>query len=213
MRNRRLALALALSLMWTGFGCAPNAPKVPAGNPDLADDGHPFDDDLSSILGRAPPPLQVDAAWINSAPLTLAGLRGRVVLVRWLMSPACPMCSATVPALKELDQAYAAQGLTVIALYHHKDDEPLDSALVQRHMLQFGLTIPVAIDRDFKTLNAWWLTGHEYRRYTSVSFLLDRRGLVRHVHLGGKMAKATDDFLKMQGQVVALLKEDAPRGP
>jgi hypothetical protein len=42
-------------------------------------------------------------------------------------------------------------------------------------------------------LQDWWLDGHE-RSWTSVSFLIDRRGVIRHVHLGGKLAPDTDDF-------------------
>jgi peroxiredoxin len=213
MRVKPSELLLCIALAVPIFACAPGNVRVPAAaqNPDVADDGHPFDDDLSSVLGRPPPPLDVDQAWINSPPLTLAALRGRVVLLRWLMSPECPMCTATVPVLKDLDQAYRAQGLLVIGVYHHKDPEPLDTALVKTHVARFGLTIPVAIDRDFKTLNAWWLTGHEYRRFTSVSFLLDRRGLVRHVHLGGKVAQASDEYRTMRDKIVELLKEPAPQ--
>ena len=54
----------------------------------------------------------------------------------------------------------------------------------------------------------WWLDGRE-RSWTSVSFLIDRRGVIRHVHLGGKLAPDTDDFRVMRAKIEALLAEGA----
>ncbi|WP_437534048.1 hypothetical protein WME79_08115 [Sorangium sp. So ce726] len=53
------------------------------------------------------------------------------------------------------------------------------------------------------------MDGHPERQYTSVSFLLDRAGLVRHVHLGGKLEPATPEFAAVEGRVRALLDEPA----
>ncbi|MGH8590320.1 MAG: hypothetical protein ACREXX_13635 [Gammaproteobacteria bacterium] len=49
--------------------------------------------------------------------------------------------------------------------------------------------------------------GHE-RSWTSVSFLINWRGLIRHVHLGGKLAPDTDGFRVMRAKILALLAED-----
>jgi hypothetical protein len=46
------------------------------------------------------------------------------------------------------------------------------------------------------------------RSFTSVSFLIDRRGVIRHVHQGGKLAPDTDDFRVMRAKIEALLAED-----
>ncbi|KYF77482.1 alkyl hydroperoxide reductase, partial [Sorangium cellulosum] len=147
--------------------------------------------------------------WYNSPPLTPAELRGKVVLVRWFMSPSCPFCSATAPALKALDERYRERGLVVVGMYHHKDPEPLDPAAVKGYLAHFGYSFPVAIDPDWRTLKRWWMDGHPKREYTSVSFLLDRAGLVRHVHLGGKLEPDTPEFAVVEGRVRALLDEPA----
>ena len=189
-------------------GAAPvasaSAPAVSGGDPG-------FDDDVSDVVGRPAPAWDV-GQWFNSAPLALGDLRGKVVLVRWFMSPNCPMCSASAPSLVMLDQRYRERGLAVIGMYHHKDEEPLDPEKVRGYVAHYGFTFPVAIDPEWRTLRRWWLIkGHETREYTSVTFVIDRGGVVRHVHLGGKLAPGSPELAIVEGRVQALLAEAAPR--
>lgn len=163
------------------------------------------DVDLSGLIGKPAPGWNL-ARWFNSPPLTLASLRGSVVLVRWFMSPGCPLCSATAPSLNGFHAQYAARGLRVIGMYHHKGQEPLDPEDVQGYVEHYGFAFPVAIDADWQTLRRWWLDGHE-RGYTSVSFLIDRAGIVRHVHLGGEYAPGSADHAQMQQWIESLLAE------
>ena len=144
--------------------------------------------------------------WMNSAPLTLAELRGRVVLVRWFMSTECPLCSATAPSLRAFDAEYRGRGLSVIGMYHHKDPEPLDPAKVEKYVRTYGYTFPVAIDTDWRTLKDWWLDGHD-REYTSVSFLIDRQGTVRFIHPGGKIEPGNEGAKQLRAQIERLLTE------
>jgi peroxiredoxin len=136
-------------------------------------------------IGVAAPPFRFDG-WINSAPLTLEDLRGRVVLVRW-WTDTCPFCASSAPALRALHEQYSGSGLTVIGVFHPKAgrDDPLDVARVQRAVDSRRFAFPVAIDWDWRTrtLKDWWLTGPE-RPATSVTFLLDRSGIIRFVHPG-----------------------------
>ena len=53
---------------------------------------------------------------------------------------------------------------------------------------------------------SWWLDGH-HREYTSVAFLIDRAGVVRHVHLGGRLAPGSRDFAVVESRIQALLAE------
>ncbi|MGK3983920.1 redoxin family protein [Sorangium sp. So ce136] len=187
----------------------PAAPAAPPGSAALTSGGDPgFDHDVTGVVGEPPPPWDV-GPWYNSPPLTPAELRGKVVIVRWFMSPSCPFCSATAPALKALDERYRTRGLVVVGMYHHKDPEPLDPGAIKGYLAHFGYSFPVAIDPDWRTLKRWWMDGHPKREYTSVSFLLDRAGLVRHVHLGGKLEPDTPEFAVVEGRVRALLDEPA----
>src|SRR5688572_16453017 len=72
-----------------------------------------------SLLGRKAPDWD-GAVWLNSAPLQLSQLAGKVVLIRWWTAPGCPYCRATAPALNEFHAAYRGRGLEVIGFYHHK---------------------------------------------------------------------------------------------
>jgi thiol-disulfide isomerase/thioredoxin len=72
-------------------------------------------DAVEDLLGRLAAPWHA-AHWLNSAPLELAALRGRVVLVRLWTAPDCPFCEASAPALNDFHARYAQRGLTVIGL-------------------------------------------------------------------------------------------------
>jgi peroxiredoxin len=154
----------------------------------------------SDLLGTSPPPW-ITEAWVNSQPIALSDLHGKVVLVRWFMGTSCPMCSASAPMLNKLHEELGPRGLVVVGLYHHKDDAPLTEATYAEYIRSFGFAFPVARDPEWKTLHKWWLDGHE-RDFTSVSFLLDKQGRVRGIHPGGRL-----DYEPMRRGIVKLLAE------
>jgi peroxiredoxin len=188
------ALAVAMVTAATWGLVAPGAARAA----DAAREG-------AELIGTAAPPWQLDD-WIGSPALTLAGLRGKVVLVRWFTDTSCPHCTLTAPALNRLHRDYAQRGLVVIGVYHHKRSEPLEPAAVRGWARDYGFDFPVAIDRDWRTLHRWWLDGHD-RGFTSVSFLIDGRGVIRYVHPGGSLALGSADF----DAVRAKLNEILPR--
>ncbi|HLJ93049.1 MAG TPA: TlpA disulfide reductase family protein [Gemmataceae bacterium] len=144
--------------------------------------------------------------WIHSQPLTLKDLAGKVVLIRWWTAPDCPYCAATAPALNEFHEQYKARGLVVLGFYHHKARTPLETAKVQRYAESFGFQFPVAIDRDWKTLRRWWLRDSK-RSWTSVSFLIDRHGVIRTIHPGGEYVRGDRAYQTLKAKIEELLKE------
>jgi peroxiredoxin len=156
-------------------------------------------------LGELAPEWQL-SDWLNTKPLTLKGLRGKVVLVRWWTAPGCPYCAATAPALNEFHRRYRERGLVVVGAYHHKARTPLDLNDVKRSAKEFGFTFPVAVDRDWQTLKRWWLAGGK-RRWTSVSFLIDRKGVIRHIHPGGQYVRGDKAYEALKSQIEELLQE------
>lgn len=157
------------------------------------------------IVGTVPSEWSV-TNWINSAPLSLKDLRGKVVLVRWWTAPDCPYCKATAPALKAFHEKYSGRGLQVVGFYHHKSDDPLRLENVRKFAKDFGFTFPVAVDPDWKTLHRWWLDRGE-EKWTSVSFLIDRHGVIRHIHPGGEYVKGDKDYARMKAKIEELLAE------
>lgn len=158
----------------------------------------------SELIGKPAPGWELET-WFNSKPLAPSDLRGKVVLIRWFMSPACPFCSATAPSLNLLDERYRERGLVVLGFYHHKDAEPLTPEAVKGYLEHFEFRFPVAIDPDWKTLKRWWLDRK--RGWTSVSFLLDRQGVIRFIHPGGTYAPGTPDFVEIERKIQALLAD------
>lgn len=160
-------------------------------------------------IGQVAPQWEL-SDWSNSAPLTLKELRGKVVLVRWWTAPGCKFCRASAPALREFHARYRDKGLQIIGVYHHKSDEPLDPADVRKQARKFGFEFPVAIDRDWRTLRKWWLDDAD-RDFTSVTFLIDKQGVVRHVHPGGQYVKGDKDYALLKSKIEQLLKTNAGR--
>jgi peroxiredoxin len=144
--------------------------------------------------------------WLNGPPLKLAGLHGRVVLVRWFTGTSCPHCSATAPSLNALHHEYATKGLTVVGMYHHKEEAPLKPGEVAGFAKTYGFEFPVAIDTEWTTLKKWWLVVPD-RPFTSVSFLLDRQGRVRGIHPGGRYVVGDADYAAMKRGIEKLLAE------
>jgi peroxiredoxin len=129
--------------------------------------------------------------WVDSPPLTLEALRGKVVLVRWFNTN-CRFCGNTLPALEALRTRYAAQGLVVVGVFHPKPAGPVSDAFVRSTARKLGFNGPLAVDERWSTLNRWWLANHPERNWTSVSFLIDRDGIVRWAHGGGEYHPSSD---------------------
>jgi len=171
----------------------------------------------SDRIGVEAPSFQFDA-WLNSTPLSLDELRGKVVLVRW-WTDTCPFCASSAPALRALHDEYSAKGLTIIGVFHPKGgrDNPLDVARVRRAVESRQFQFPVAVDWEWRTrtLKQWWLTGPE-RPATSVTFLLDKAGLIQFVHPGMEYHDAdgseghemcNDDMANIRAAIERLLAE------
>jgi peroxiredoxin len=136
----------------------------------------------AELIGEPAPPLSL-RYWLNSEPLEISDLRGKVVLLRW-WTEGCPFCAATAPALVSLEQRFGVRGLEVIGVFHPKPPGKWSMEKVRQAVAEKQFTFPVAIDPDWSALKRWWLT--KQRDFTSVSFLLDQKGIIRYIHPGGE---------------------------
>ena len=98
-------------------------------------------------------------------------------------------------------------------MFHPKPrPERTTSDYVQKSADNLGFKFPIAIDDDWATLKSYWLDDHQ-RGYTSVSFLIDKEGIIRYVHPGpeyhsdgaGEHKQCRDDFLEIEAMIVSLL--------
>ena len=171
------------------------------------------DDRGQSLLGTRPPELQ-DIRWLTSEALHLQDLKGKVVLIRWWTGPTCRFCAASAPVLNEFNDEFADEDFLIIGLYHHKSRTALTDQFVQGLIHSLDFQFPVGIDLGWENLNRWWLqTGR--RGWTSVSFLLDRQGVIRYIHPGGSYAQepleffptAQQDYQTLRSTIRELLSE------
>jgi peroxiredoxin len=172
----------------------------------------------ATIIG-VPAPDWGELAWVQGGPLSLSDLRGKVVLVRFFTDPECPFCSATAPALNEFDHDFRARGLVVVGFYTPKPrPRPTSVENVRRTVAAYGFRFPVAVDDEWKALHRLWLDRSPGAGWTSASLLIDRDGIVRHVHPGGVFAKdsadpqARRDYEELRATIETLLsRKEVPR--
>jgi cytochrome c biogenesis protein CcdA/thiol-disulfide isomerase/thioredoxin len=131
------------------------------------------------VLGKAPEFVD-NQRWFNTPgdrPLTLRGLRGRVVLVDfWTYS--CINCLRTLPYLKAWDQRYRKDGLTIVGVHSPEFPFEHDASNVAEAIERNGLRYPVVQDNDLATWNAY---GNQY---WPAEYFIDAQGNVRYVHFG-----------------------------
>ena len=132
--------------------------------------------------------------WINSAPLTLASLRGKVVFVDfWTFE--CWNCYRSFPWLKGMEARLEPEGLQVIGVHSPEFDREKVRDNIVAKVKEFGLKHPVMIDTDFSYWNAMG------NRYWPAYFAIDRHGNIRAVfagetHDGDEQAKEIESTLR-----------------
>jgi cytochrome c biogenesis protein CcdA/thiol-disulfide isomerase/thioredoxin len=148
--------------------------------------------DLSD-LGPAPEFTGIDH-WLNSKPLTLADLRGKVVLVDfWTYS--CINCIRTLPYVEGWYQKYASDGLVVVGVHAPEFAFEHDTGNVSAAMARYGITYPVAQDNEFATWSAY------NNEYWPADYLIDATGHIRAEHFG------EGDYDGTEADIRALLQE------
>ncbi|SAL61126.1 redoxin domain-containing protein [Caballeronia terrestris] len=115
--------------------------------------------------------------WLNSEPLTLQQLRGKVVLVDfWTYT--CINCINTLPYVKSWDQKYKDQGLVVVGVHTPEYPFERDTGNVKTAIKRFGITYPVAQDNRYATWSAY------DNQYWPAFYLIDKKGQVVYTHFG-----------------------------
>ncbi|HEY5487134.1 MAG TPA: cytochrome c biogenesis protein DipZ [Candidatus Limnocylindrales bacterium] len=137
--------------------------------------------------------------WLNSQPLTMAGLRGKVVLVDfWTYS--CINCIRTLPYVEGWYQKYAADGLVIVGVHTPEFAFEHDTSNVQAAISRFGITYPVAQDNEYTTWTAY------SNSYWPADYLIDASGHVRATHDG------EGDYNTTEAQIRSLLTEAGAKG-
>ena len=115
--------------------------------------------------------------WLNSPPLTAAGLRGKVVLVDfWTYT--CVNWLRQLPYVRAWAEKYSSHGLVVIGVHTPEFSFEHNADNVRRAVQDMRVTYPVAIDNDY----AVWLAFGNH--YWPALYFADARGRIRNHHFG-----------------------------
>lgn len=132
--------------------------------------------------------------WINSKPLDLKALKGKVVVVDfWTF--ACYNCKNTLPYFKDWDKKYRDQGLVIVGVHTPELSIERDIENVKQAVKDYEIQYPVAIDGDYSNwnrYNVWaWPTW----------YIVDKEGYIRYSHVG------EGDYAASEATIQKLLAE------
>jgi thiol-disulfide isomerase/thioredoxin len=140
------------------------------------------------------PDLRGATAWLNSAPLTPAGLRGKVVAVQFCTF-SCINWLRTLPYVRAWAAKYRDDGLVVIGAHSPEFPFEHDLAKIRSALGAMGVEHPIAVDNDFAVWRAFDNTAWP------ALYLVDAEGRIRHHHLG------EEDYERSERVIQRLLAE------
>jgi cytochrome c biogenesis protein CcdA/thiol-disulfide isomerase/thioredoxin len=153
------------------------------------------------------------ALWLNSRSLSMAELRGKVVVIDfWTYS--CINCLRTLPFVRRWYEAYRDAGLVVVGVHTPEFAFERAPRNVEDAVQSLGIGYPVALDNEYGTWNAWG------NRYWPAKYFVDRRGHVRFAHFGEGAYEESERVIRMllaeEGlpePVSGSIRDETPTGP
>jgi len=133
------------------------------------------------------------AAWINSEPLSVEDLRGKVVLIDvWTFG--CWNCYKSFPWLRTLEEKFSDQDFQVIGIHTPEFDREKERDNVVKKVEEFMLHHPVMLDNNF----AYWRSLRN--RYWPAYYIVDKEGNIRgafigETHVGDRNAKKIEKLI------------------
>jgi len=128
---------------------------------------------------------EISSEWLNSPPLTLRELRGRVVLIDF-WDYTCVNCIRTLPYLVEWDRRYRDLGLTIIGAHAPEFQFARTVDFVREAVARFQIRYPVVLDNHYRIWQAF------ANKYWPAKYLIDKDGYVRYFQFGEGDYSATE---------------------
>lgn len=164
--------------------------------------------DLIEPKGVKAPEIIPGGVWFNSEPLTLEGLKGKVIIIDfWTYS--CINCQRTLPYLRDWNEKYKDKGLVIIGVHAPEFEFEKSEKNVAQAIKDFQLTYPIVQDNDFATWRAY------RNRYWPAKYFIDKEGYVRYSHFGegayDESEKVIQELLKEAGATDVSSQINNPR--
>jgi thiol-disulfide isomerase/thioredoxin len=143
---------------------------------------------------RTAPEFQGISTWLNSQPLTMENLRGKVVLVQfWTYS--CINCVRTLPYVTKWYDTYKDKGFVVIGVHTPEFAFERETANVETAIKRFGIKYPVAQDNQYRT---WRAFGNQY---WPAGYLIDKSGTIVATQFGeGNYQQTENTIARLVGE-------------
>lgn len=153
----------------------------------------------SPLIGRAAPAL-APGTWINAAPETIQGQRGKVtVLCFW--THLCINCKHTLPFWNAWAKEYRGKDVGVISVHTPETDYERQIAHVRSFVQERGLGFPVVTDNDEKTWNAYGVSSWP------TTILIDKQGRVRYQFEGELNWEGSGEYKTVHALIEKLREE------
>ena len=134
-------------------------------------------------------PALSEGKWVNSDPLTLDGLRGRVVYVEfWTFG--CYNCINTLPTVKGFDSKYREKGLTVIGVQAPEFEREKVFENIVLAIKKHDIKYPIVTDNNMKTWDAYGVNAWP------TIVILDKQGRIRYRHVGEGAYDTQENVIK-----------------
>ena len=103
-----------------------------------------------ALIGTDAPELKGITSWINSKPLSLSSLKGKIVLLHfWTVG--CSNCESAMPMMAKLNEELGTRKFKIIGIHSPEYHEYKDQSKVIKEMETFEISHPTAIDNDLET--------------------------------------------------------------
>ncbi len=142
-----------------------------------------------SFAESTPAPEIMSPTWINSEPLKLEELRGKVVMVEfWTFG--CWNCRNIEPYVKAWHKKYEKDGLVVIAVHSPEFNHEKEVARVKDYVEENSISYPVPIDNDFRNWRRY------KNRYWPTLYVIDKKGTIQYTRIGEGAYEQTERIIQ-----------------
>ena len=183
---------LAVGLLLAATACSseqePTATMLPT-EVAMAEECEAPEATTEVAAGPEAPELTGITGWLNSDPLTIEDLGGKVVLVDfWTYT--CVNCIRTFPYLREWNARYADAGLVILGVHTPEFEFEKNLENVRNAASEHGIVWPIPQDNDYGTFRAF------ENRYWPAKYLIDKDGIIRYTHFGEGAYAETEEMIR-----------------